>query len=325
MYWKRAAPCEPQLTGTVETRAVDFSTGYGSLVALRIPHLEARGRIIGVIGHNGSGKSTLLKSTLELLTPRSGFLQTRWVTEDGNKTTLRPEQHMAFSPEHGAVFEDISVESYLKLWCRIKHGRANYYRKEGSHYVELLDIAPLLDRCGHELSKGQRRRVQTAVGFITNPKLFLFDEPFDGLDVRQASHLAGIMTEQSQYMAMVVSSHRMDVVERLADLIVVLRNGAVLTSGNVEAVCRDLCEESILITQTEGDRERLHEVADGLRGAFSDLVINRVGQEIAVTGKGVSKERLSSFLESARVPNVRLSTARPNLTDAMSYHLKHLS
>jgi len=225
----------------VRIEADDLSVRYSEFVALSIDRLRAEGRIIGVIGHNGAGKSTLIKALLGLFVPHSGSLCVKGHEGD----PLIPERDMAFCPENGAVFADISVESYLRLWCRIKHNEPHYYRRQGAKYVERLEISPLLSKKGRELSKGQRRRVQTALGFMSDPRLFLFDEPFDGLDVQRTNELMEIVEEEGAHRAFLISSHRMDVMERLADIVVVLRNGKVVSIGDVAHVCAELSGSSV--------------------------------------------------------------------------------
>lgn len=220
----------------VSLEAHSLSVRYSNLVALEIPQLSARGQVIAVLGHNGAGKSTLIKALLGLLVPHSGSLEIK----DSDGACLRAEEDMAFCPESGAVFADITVEAYLRLWCRIKHDDPQYYTEAGAHYVERLSIEPLLRKRGRELSKGQRRRVQTALGFMSDPRLFLFDEPFDGLDVQRTNDLMEIVEEERTKRAFLISSHRMDVMERLADLVIVLRNGSVASVGSVSKVCSEL-------------------------------------------------------------------------------------
>lgn len=209
---------------------------YSDLQALQIASLRREGGVFALLGHNGAGKSTLIKTLLGLLEPHSGSV----AAFDSNGRRLVPERDMAFCPENGAVFADILVEEYLQLWCRIKHDDARYYEHEGGHYVERLTIKPLLRKRGRELSKGQRRRVQTALGFMSNPRFFLFDEPFDGLDVQRTNELMEIVEEERGRRAFLISSHRMDVMERLADSIVVLQEGRVRCEGQPDVVCEQL-------------------------------------------------------------------------------------
>lgn len=304
----------------LEIAAEKLKVCYDRTTALDIPYLRVQGRIVAVIGHNGSGKSTLLKSILGLLMPREGSLETRYHGEHG-ATLLEAKNDMAFSPENGSVFGDVAVEQYIKLWCRIKHGKASYYRREGSRYIEQLDIAPLLGKLGRELSKGQRRRVQTVVGFLSRPKLFLFDEPFDGLDIAQSNQLSSVILEESRSMAMVISSHRMEVVERLADLVVVLQDGRVAACGTLDEVCSMLCGQTVTITDLG---EIVSQVLPLLRTEFDSCLVNTIGSELSITGPKLDLEALHRFFGRFHLNNLSLRTTRPSLVDAMHYHLKKL-
>ncbi|MBP9839091.1 MAG: ABC transporter ATP-binding protein [Proteobacteria bacterium] len=208
---------------------------YDEVLALEIKDFNISGNTIAVIGHNGSGKSTLIKTILELLVPSEGAIELS-IVEESKKTRLIPNLHMAYSPESGAVFGDVSIEEYLQLWSSLKHNSRNYYRKKYAELLEVLEIEPLRKKLGRELSKGQKRRVQTLVGFICEPKLFLLDEPFDGLDISQTNLLINLITKKSEEMAFVISSHRMEVVEKLADKLIVLDRGKITHAASVSEV-----------------------------------------------------------------------------------------
>lgn len=223
----------------INIRAANLKVQYAQNIALDINALELRGNIIAIIGQNGSGKSTLIKTILNLLYPKTGQLA---LILQNDSQLLIPQKDMAFSPETGAIFSDISVEEYLQLWSRLKHKNKDHFKKEGKKYLELFEIAPFLKKLGRELSKGQRRRVQIVAGFICQPKLFLFDEPFDGLDITQTNNLVEILQQESKNMSLIISSHRMEIVERLADQVIVLNHGHLVTAGSIAKVSVDLCK-----------------------------------------------------------------------------------
>lgn len=250
----------------VSIRVNNLVVRYSDLVALDIPRLDLSGRVIALLGHNGAGKSTLLKTVLGLLEPLSGSVS--FVKSDG--TPLKPERDMAFCPENGAIFADISVERYLQCWCRITRDDARYYRQKGSKYVELLSISELLAKKGRELSKGQRRRVQTALGFMGDPSLFLFDEPFDGLDVQRTNDLMEIVEQEREHRSFLISSHRMDVMERLSDTVIVLQHGQLACSGTVSEVCATLTgatDSTKPVDLTDAMRTHLQHIRDQAVGS----------------------------------------------------------
>ncbi|WKZ57765.1 MAG: ABC transporter ATP-binding protein [Bdellovibrionota bacterium] len=301
-----------RLHADIENLVIQYDEGF----RLRCADLHLKGHVFAILGHNGAGKSTFIKATLGLLQPLHGSLRFTY-HDDGVSIPLLPERHMAFCPENGAVFADISVESYIQLWCRIKHGNAAYYKQDGSRYIEQLHIAPLMRKLGRELSKGQRRRVQTAIGFLLEPKLFLFDEPFDGLDVQRTSELADLMSTESARMAVILSSHRMDVVERLADTVIVLREGQIEAAGPTQEVAAQLCGHTLRISGLPKPEEQ----ADGIRQRFPHYIVNRLGTEVTVTGEGSLPETLAPLLEPYAV---QTELTPPSLTDAISYHLRQV-
>jgi ABC-2 type transport system ATP-binding protein len=291
---------------------------YTEVLALNCERATLSGSVIAVVGHNGAGKSTFIKCVLKLLAPSTGRVDAVYSQGDSH-IDLVPEQHMAFCPEMGSVFADISVESYIKLWCRFKHRDGNYFKKKGSKYLELLDLPPLLHKLGRELSKGQRRRVQTAIGFLSAPKLFLFDEPFDGLDVLKTHELTTIIEGHRQEMTFIVSSHRMDVVERLADFVLVLKNGDFVSHGPVEKVAAELAGITITVHLKQELLPRAREI---LHGELPNATLNVIGTQLSVTGKDVSLEAVEHHLTQNGISEHRTEAVCPSLVDAMNYHLR---
>jgi ABC-type multidrug transport system ATPase subunit len=298
----------------------DLKVKYGNSVALDGLDASVKGSVIGLIGHNGAGKSTLIKALLGLLRVSSGSIS---IFEGDTATTtdlkLEPSRHMAFCPESGAVFSDITVESYIKLWCRLKRNDPSYFKKDGAYFLEALEIYPLLQKLGRELSKGQKRRVQTAIGFLINPVFFLIDEPFDGLDVQKTHELVNLISQRSSVTNFLVSSHRMDVIERIADNVLVLKTGKVVAFGDIESVAIDLADTTFIL---RGSFEDENEVYHSLVTQLGKFIVNKIGGSIAITGKGLTEEKLHEACPIIQEKKFELRKSLPSLVDAMTYHLK---
>lgn len=297
--------------------AENLRVAYDRVQALEINELRAEGRVVGLIGHNGSGKSTLIKTILELLMPREGTLSV--LNNEGKK--LLPEKHMAFSPETGAVFSDMKVEDYFKLWGRIKLGNAKHYLERGAKYLELMEADKLLGKKGGALSKGERRRVQTSIGLMIEPELFLFDEPFDGLDIRQASSLADVLVNTRPEMGMIVSSHQMSVIERLSDTIIVLNEGKVVSYGSAETVSREISGSSAAV-YLPNNVEQLEVLAE-LKTNFPSLMAQPQGKSISLTGHSLQLKEISSFCLERLPEGVRVGEVPTELDNAMAYFLSN--
>ncbi len=313
----------PQLKVSIR----DLRVSYSKHVALDLKNIEFSGNTFALIGHNGAGKSTFIKTALGLLVPSTGSIGLRYFDGGGDDVDMIPKEHMAFCPESGAVFSDISVESYIKLWCRFKKNDGKFYLKEGAKYVEILELEPLMGRLGRELSKGQRRRVLTAIGFLVEPKCFLIDEPFDGLDVQRTHELAQIIREHSRRMTFIVSSHRMDVMERIADYALVLKEGEFVANGPVEAVSRQLSGGTFLIELMYRDGQPLvpfGQIEAILLAELPTVVLNRFSGGLAITGHDLSQDLIQSTLAKAELNGslAAIREASPSLVDAMTYHLK---
>jgi Cu-processing system ATP-binding protein len=123
---------ETQRPKNIKLSTDGLIVSYGDFVALKCPKLSVFGKCIAIVGHNGAGKSTLMKSILELLPATAGSIT---LSDHFSKQPFVPERDMAFCPETGAVFADIKVESYIKFWCRIKHGNGSYYKEAGSKKI----------------------------------------------------------------------------------------------------------------------------------------------------------------------------------------------
>ncbi|MCC6933410.1 MAG: ABC transporter ATP-binding protein [Deltaproteobacteria bacterium] len=308
-----------QLQNHLQINAQSLEVNYGSFQALNIEHLAVRGRIIALVGHNGSGKSTLIKTLLQLLMPRHGYIVSS-LTADAPGKMLLPHEDMAFSPEEGAIFEDLTVASYFQLWCRLKRGSGNYYKNQGLPLLEKFQVQNLLHKYGRQLSKGQRRRVQMVVGFLSNPRFFLFDEPFDGLDVEQTSRLVQILSQEAKQTALLISSHRMEIVERLADALIVLKQGKVSAAGTLETVCQNLCPCGFAIN-LEHNSQSGEALTASLREYFSPLLISPSAARITLYGKDIAREKLVQILQAQGQSEEQIIAIKPSLIEAMHYHL----
>jgi cobalt/nickel transport system ATP-binding protein len=207
----------------------------------------AVGEKVALLGANGCGKSTLLKLLDGLLFPDRG----RYVAFDHAVTedALEDEQFSrAFRSRVGFVFQNADAQVFSPtVREEIAFGplHLGLPRDDVAARVDdtlaLLDIADLADRAPYQLSGGQKKRVAIASVLVTNPDVFLFDEPTAALDPRTQQWLLDVIDDlHDAGKTIVLATHDLDSLPRLADRCVVLsEDHRVATEGTPAEILRD--------------------------------------------------------------------------------------
>ena len=179
----------------------------------------AENGIIGLLGLNGEGKSTLLKIIAGILPAADSVTFTPEVSSDWHPVGYLPERP-AFYPEL-TVNENMAFAA--SLYGIGKHQQTAYIN-------EALKLTRLEDRqqqLSGSLSKGYQQRLGLAMAIVHKPELLLLDEPTDGLDPQQIQETHSLISSLSQNCCIIISSHRLDEIDRLCQRIAILHNGKI--------------------------------------------------------------------------------------------------
>ena len=205
-----------------------ISKHFGGIVALRDVSFAVRaGEVLGLIGPNGAGKTTLFECLAGVLPVDSGVLSV-----DGHVVgTEARKSVLLYMPDAIAPWPSQSVRWALEYVTGFFGGPA-----EGrATVIGQLGLTPLLGQSIGTLSKGQRKRVLLAVALLTPAPVLLIDEPFDGLDLRQARDVAAALrTHAYQGRTLFLSIHQIIDAARFCDRFVLLSAGRVCGEGTVE-------------------------------------------------------------------------------------------
>lgn len=188
--------------------------------------------VSAVFGASGSGKTTLLRCIAGLETPDGyiAFGDDVWL--DGRQCVPAHRRRVGYVFQESGLLPHLGVRDNLAYAQRRAPGgnAANSFNET----VELLDLGPLLEREPGALSGGERQRVSIAQAILNQPKLLLMDEPLAALDAaRRAEILPYLDRLREQALPIVYVSHNLDEVARLADHLLVLRDGAAIDQGGV--------------------------------------------------------------------------------------------
>jgi ABC-2 type transport system ATP-binding protein len=213
--------------------ARDLRKFYGTKAAVDGVDLEVpRGSFFGFLGPNGAGKSTTIRMLTGLIPADSGTIEIlgyRLPEQD-----LEIKRRIGLVPDESLLFDRLTGAEFLEFVGRM-YGldRAT----AGARGRSLLDLFELANdrKIIAEYSKGMRKRVAMAASLIHHPDLFLMDEPFEGVDAVGARLMKNILQDQVRRGATIfLTSHVLEVVERLCERVAIIHNGRIVTSGTLE-------------------------------------------------------------------------------------------
>lgn len=222
---------------------------YGEVVAVDGLDFEVpRGATVGLLGANGAGKTTTIAMLLGLLAPTAGTI--RVLGEPMPAGRYRVLGRMNFSSPYLDLPSRLTVRQNLRIYADLYDQRPAAARVR--ELAASLDLEALLDRPYGGLSAGQKTRVLLAKALVNRPELLLLDEPTASLDPDTADRLRGLLEAyQAETGATVLlASHNMAEVERLADDVLVLSRGRLVDQGSPRDLLgrygRDTLEEVFL-------------------------------------------------------------------------------
>src|SRR5579875_3895043 len=217
-----------------------------------------QGCFFGFLGPNGAGKTTTIKVLMGLAQPDSGSVEILGMRMPDQSLAIR--KALGLVPDDSLLFDYLTGAEYLEFIARL-YGLSRTLGKERAH--ELLDLFELGEsprKLIGEYSKGMRKRVAMAAALIHRPRLFLMDEPFEGVDAVGARLMKDILLEQVHHGATVfLTSHVLEVVERLCDQLAILNRGKVVVRGTMAELRQQAAEgastlEDIFVNLVGGER-----------------------------------------------------------------------
>lgn len=208
---------------------------YGELTALENFDLALpAGKACALIGPNGAGKSTALKLIGGLETETAGTVRVHGMRPAEAGPAWK--RKIGLLPEHLALFDALTVKEHLALSGRLYGLSRRETESRAEEILGLLGLVDGRDRFAAVCSYGMRKKTAFAMAVLHGPKLLLLDEPFEGLDPASCeSVLALLLYAKQRGVGIVVSSHMLMHVERLADEVMLLESGRTAWRGPANA------------------------------------------------------------------------------------------
>jgi ABC-2 type transport system ATP-binding protein len=240
----------------IELREV--SKTFGTHPAVRDVTLDVHaGSIYGFIGPNGSGKTTTIRMILDILVPDAGSIR---VLGQPNRSAIRDD--VGYLPEERGLYKRMTVRQILRYYGQLKGRTAAQLDPEIARWTSRLQLSDWLDTRVQSLSKGMSQKVQFISTIIGRPRLLVLDEPFSGLDPVNATELRdAILDLRRDGMTVVLSTHDMNVAERLCDRIFMIFKGRKVLDGSMDQIHEKFGHDTVRI-RTTGGRAALVDLPD---------------------------------------------------------------
>ena len=211
-------------------------------------HVE-KGDIYAFIGHNGAGKTTLLKS----ITGIHEFDKGEVIIDGINlrEQPLEVKKHIAYVPDNPDIYEFMTGIQYLNFIADLFEVSVSDREQRIADYAGHFEITSSLGELISSYSHGMKQKLVLISALLHAPKLLIMDEPFVGLDPKAAFYLKELMKELTEKgSAIFFSTHVLDVAEKLCNKVAIIKDGHLITSGNMQDVLKDNASLENLFMET---------------------------------------------------------------------------
>jgi ABC-2 type transport system ATP-binding protein len=239
-------------------RVSGLTRRYGDFVAVDGLGLEVRaGEILGFLGPNGAGKTTTLRVCAGLLRPDQGVIAI--AGHDLARAPLAAKARLGFVPDRPFLYDRLTAREFLDFIGALYEVPPTLVADRAGALFERLELERVADELIETYSHGMRQKVSIAAALIHDPPLVLLDEPLSGLDPQGARTLKDLLRERAaRGLGVLVSTHLLEVAERLCDRVVILDHGRKRAEGSLAEISGErpgLTLEDVFLELTREERE----------------------------------------------------------------------
>ena len=221
-----------------------------------------RGQVLGFLGPNGAGKSTTMNIITGYISATEGQ-----VTINGIDVFEEPEEvkkMIGYLPEFPPLYPDMTVKEYLTFVAELKKVNRSERQQMIAEIMESTKITPMANRLIKHLSKGYKQRVGLAQAIMGYPELIILDEPTVGLDPKQIIEIRDLIKELSKNHTVILSSHIMQEVSAVCDMVMIINQGKLVLSDKPENLSSRLGATGGLKLSVKGDRDKVVSALKGI-------------------------------------------------------------
>ncbi len=190
------------------------------------------GAIFGLLGPNGAGKTTTIRTILNIIKPTSGLIHF-----NGSPITSKFNDMIGYLPEERGLYKKNKIIDIIAYFAELKNLDRKKALYEAEQWLKRLQIKHYLEKKLEELSKGNQQKIQFITAILHNPQLLILDEPFSGFDpINQQLIKDLILDFVSEGKIIILSTHQMEIAEKLCSEIFLIDSGKEVLSGSLSEI-----------------------------------------------------------------------------------------
>jgi ABC-2 type transport system ATP-binding protein len=231
-----AAPISPaKRTVALSTRGLTKCFDRPAVDALDLTVYN--GEFYALVGPNGAGKTTTLRMVAGLLRPDAGSIMIEGINAQSDP--IAAKQITAWLSDEPMIYERLTPFEYLEFVAGLWHIDSVVAEVRARELIDWLGLAPHAHERCEGFSRGMRQKVALAGALVHDPRLIILDEPLSGLDAGTARQVKNVLREcVAAGGAVIMTTHILEVAERMADRIGVLAQGRLIAEGTLEELHR---------------------------------------------------------------------------------------
>ena len=282
----------------------NVTKSYDSVTAVNGVNLRVRqGAILGLLGPNGAGKTTTIRMIMNILVPDEGSIK---VLDQPVSDSTR--DLIGYLPEERGLYPRMKVLDIIVFLAALHGLTEEEAARRAKEWLDRLGLSEWSGKKLLDLSKGMQQKVQFITAVIHKPPLVILDEPFSGLDPVNAATVEEIMLEmRAKGSTIVLSTHRMEQVERMCDSICLIDKGRNVLDGELRAIKQSYGKNTLHIEFTG---------SENFLSNPSIVNITRLGNGVEAKLKpGADPQEILKAAVQANVSITRFELLEPSLNE----------
>jgi len=228
----------------------NVTKSYDGVTAVNEVSLRVReGAILGLLGPNGAGKTSTIRMVMNILVPDEGSIQVF-----GQPVSDEIRGTIGYLPEERGLYPRMPVRNVIVFLASLRGMPEAEARRRADEWLERFELKDWAEKEVRDLSKGMQQKVQFIAAVLHQPRLMILDEPFSGLDPVNAATVKDVMLElRDKGSTVVLSTHRMEQVERMCDSICLINKGKNVLDGELRAIKQSYGKNTVQIEFSGSD------------------------------------------------------------------------